>query len=235
MERDMQAIVKRSRGQTLIIILIILFVLVTLGFTVMLTLGRELTATGIARNRNVANDLAQAGVRYAFAQLRFSEDGADWRPAPATALQIDNFNPALPPGLGPHSDPEASIAIQTSGNWSPDPDYYWLRRQTIAGNPNQSDRGGPDGLGAYTRLNYDDGRALVRVRYSPSGEEIFDPNVPGGVNERGKFRAYTIIEVVGRAGSYNAQDPTSSKEQHLQNVRELKAIVPIGILEDAYY
>ena len=228
MGRDMQAILKRSRGQTLIIILIILFVLVTLGFTVMLTLGRELTATGIARSRNVANDLAQAGVRYCFAQLRFSEDGADWRPAPATPVIPPVFRNE-PPGLGPESDPENPAAT------NPDPDFFWLRRRVDFVNFNANDKGGPDGLGAYTRLNYDDGRSLVRVRYSPSGAEIFDPNLPGGVNERGQFRAYTIIEVVGRAGSFNAQDPTSSKEPHLQNVRELKAIVPIGILEDAYY
>ncbi|MER3466923.1 MAG: hypothetical protein C4340_07575, partial [Armatimonadota bacterium] len=70
---------KREEGQTLVIILLVLFVLATLAFVASVILGREIEATGQARGRNLANDLAQAGVRYCFSQLRFSEDGADWR------------------------------------------------------------------------------------------------------------------------------------------------------------
>ena len=54
----------RSEGQTLVIVLIIMFVLITLGFVVMLVLGREISATGVARERNISDDLAQAGIRY---------------------------------------------------------------------------------------------------------------------------------------------------------------------------
>ncbi|MGI8922654.1 MAG: hypothetical protein ACR2HJ_01210 [Fimbriimonadales bacterium] len=217
---------KRSRGQTLVIVLIILFVLVTLGFVVVLVVGRELGSTGIARERNVSNDLAQAGVRYAYSQLRFSEDGADWRPQPPLPVPAD-VDPTRPPGLGPNSDPENPTAT------NPDPDYFWLRRQRdpIANNP--LDKGGPDGLGAYTRLNYQDGRSLARVRYSPSGQEMFEQG--GAINNRGKLRAYTIIDVAGRPGAFNSLDPTSTKEPNNQNVRELTAIVPIGIIESAWY
>jgi hypothetical protein len=216
---------RRSRGQTLVITLIILFVLVTLGFVAMLVLGREVGASGISRERNIANDLAQAGVRYCFAQLRFSEDGADWRPQPATPVIAPL--PTEPPGLGPESDPENPAAT------NPDPDFYWLRRRSDFTTLNPDDRGGPDGLGAFTRLNYDTGRALVRVRWSPSGPEIFNQNL--SINEKGKLRAYTIIDSVGRPGNFNALDPTSARTPNIQTSRMLSAIVPIGIIESAYY
>ncbi|MCH8274877.1 MAG: hypothetical protein IH851_08805, partial [Armatimonadetes bacterium] len=178
--------------------------------------------------RAVSNDLAQAGVRYSFGQLRFSELGADWRPLPPTPVPADVL-PGVPPGLGPNSDPDDPAAT------NPDPDYYWLRRQEIPGNPDPNDRGGPDRLGAYTRINFRNGRALVRVRYAPSGVEIFDFVGPGEINVSGKLRAYTIIESVGRPGAFNERDPTAVRQPHIQNARHLTAVVPIGIIESARY
>jgi hypothetical protein len=217
----------RAGGQTLVIVLIIMFVLITLGFVVMLVLGREIAATGIARERNISDDLAQAGVRYAYSQLRFSEDGADWRPEPPQPVPADVL-PNVPPGLGPNSDPENPTAT------NPDPDYFWLRRQGIPGNADPNDRGGPDGLGCFTRLNYDTGRTLVRVLYAPSGSNLFtatntvDP-------DKSKLRSYTIIQTIGRPGSFNSLDPTSARQPDPQNYREMSAIVPIGIIESGYY
>src|SRR5687768_1868679 len=216
----------RAGGQTLVIVLIIMFVLITLGFVVMLVLGREIAATGIARERNISDDLAQAGVRYAYSQLRFSEDGADWRPEPPQPVPADVL-PNVPPGLGPNSDPENLTAT------NPDPDYFWLRRQGIPGNADPNDRGGPDGLGCFTRLNYDTGRTLVRVLYAPSGSSLF---VANGVDvNKSKLRSYTIIQSIGRPGAFNSLDPTSVRQPDPQNYREVSAIVPIGIIESGYY
>ena len=218
---------QRTGGQTLVIVLIIMFVLITLGFVVMVVLGREITATGISRERNIADDLSQAGVRYAYSQLRFSEDGADWRPEPPQPVPADVL-PNVPPGLGPNSDPENPTAT------NPDPDYFWLRRQGVPGNADPNDRGGPDGLGCFTRLNYDTGRTLVRTLYVPSNATMFtqsgtvDPN-------KSKLRSYTIIQAIGRPGSFNSLDPTSARQPDPQNYREATAIVPIGIIESAIY
>jgi hypothetical protein len=217
----------RDRGQTLVIVLIIMFVLITLGFVVMLVLSREITATGIARERNVADDLAQAGVRYSYSQLRFSEEGADWRPEPPQPVPAD-VNPNLPPGLGPNSDPENPAAT------NPDPDYFWLRRQGVPGNADPNDRGGPDGLGCFTRLNYDTGRTLVRVLYAPSGSNLVLPNATIDPN-KSKLRSYTIVQAIGRPGAFNSLDPTSVRQPDPQNYREVAAIVPIGIIESGYY
>lgn len=218
---------KREGGQTLVIILLILFVLSTLTFVASVILGREIEATGQARGRNLANDLAQAGVRYCFSQLRFSEDGADWRPQPPTPVPAD-VDPTRPPGLGPNSDPENPAAT------NPDPDYYWLRRQVdpVANAP--GDLGGPDGLGAFTRLNFRGGRALVRVRWAPSDPAPFQAGLPP-VLARARLQAYTIIESVGRPGEFNAFDPTSAREPNIQNARQVTAIASIGLLESAYY
>src|SRR5687768_14037906 len=217
----------RAGGQTLVIVLIIMFVLITLGFVVMLVLGREITATGISRERNVADDLSQAGVRFAYSQLRFSEDGADWRPEPPQPVAAD-VNPNLPPGLGPNSDPENPAAT------NPDPDYFWLRRQGVVGNVDPNDRGGPDGLGCFTRLNYDTGRTLVRVLYAPSGSNLLLPNATIDT-DAAKLRSYTMVQSIGRPGSFNSLDPTSARQPDAQNYREVAAIVPIGIIESGYY
>lgn len=211
----------------MVIVLLIMFVLVTLGFVVMVILSREITATGIARERGVADDLSQAGVRFAYSQLRFSEEGADWRPEPPQPVPAD-VQPNVPPGLGPNSDPENPNAT------NPDPDYFWLRRQVDPAAANPNDLGGPDGLGCFTRFNYDTGRALVRVMYVPSGTSLF--TAAGNINlDRAKMRSYTVVQAIGRPGSYNSQDPTSARNPDPQNYREVTAIVPIGIIESAWY
>jgi hypothetical protein len=72
------------------------------------------------------------------------------------------------------------------------------------------------------------------VVYLPSGANLFTPS--GGVDsDQGKLRAYTFVQSVGRPGSFNAVDPTSARRPDPQNYRELSAVVPIGILEAAWY
>ena len=215
----------RDRGQTLVIVLIIMFVLITLGFVVMLVLSREITATGIARERNIADDLSQAGVRYAYSQLRFAEEGADWRPEPPQPVPAD-VNPNLPPGLGPNSDPENPAAT------NPDPDYFWLRRQGVPGNADPNDRGGPDGLGCFTRLNYDTGRTLVRVLYAPSGSNLVLPNATIDPN-KSKLRSYTIVQAIGRPGAFNSLDPTSVRQPDPQTIAKLPLLCRSALLNPA--
>ena len=48
-----------------------------------------------------------------------------------------------------------------------DPDYDYLKP------------GGPDGLGNYGRLGYDQGRTLVRIRYGPSDANVYSSNPTG--------------------------------------------------------
>ncbi len=219
---------RTERGTILVVSLAIMFILGILGL-VFIRIVAGSTATALSGSQAaVANELSKAGVRYSFAQLRFSEDGADWRPQPPTPVPAD-VDPLRPPGLGPNSDPENPAAT------NPDPDFFWLRRQVDPVVNDPFDRGGPDGLGAYTRINYRNGRALIRVRFAPSGISLFTGGLATPLAQPAKLRAYTIIDSVGRPGEFNALDPTSAREPNLQRARQLTAIASIGTMESARY
>lgn len=91
------------RGQTLIVAISILFVLLFIGGVFVAQVARNLLQAGRGRETNEAYALAEAGIRYCDEQLNASEDGADWRPAPTAPLASPN-------------DP----------NGFRDPDYFWL-------------------------------------------------------------------------------------------------------------
>ncbi|HWP30960.1 MAG TPA: hypothetical protein VNK96_04425 [Fimbriimonadales bacterium] len=222
---------KRTKGTALIIALAVMFALGVLALLFLRVVAGSTVSALVASERSLADGLAQAGIRYAFNQLRFSEDGADWRPLPPTPVAAD-IDPNAPPGLGPNSDPENPNAT------NPDPDYFWLRRQVVPGNTDPNDRGGPDGLGCFSRIFFRNGRALIRVRYEPTNVQIFSGNASsftGLITEAGKLRSYTIVESVGRPGNYNPNDPTSARNPDIQKARHLSAVATIGIIESGRY
>jgi type II secretory pathway pseudopilin PulG len=184
----------RERGQTIIVALIILGVLLILGFIFLGIINRAVGTTQTSQNRTAADDLANAGIRYAHQQLLNSPDGADWRGRPT------------PPILG--ADP----------NFSNDPDANFLRQAAAFVHPStgREDLGGPDGLGPFIRVNFDNGRALVRVRYAPSDPNIFENAPAGALRNPGVVRSYLIIESVGRRGRVVANDPTIGNVPALQ-------------------
>lgn len=209
------------QGQTLIIALIILFVLLIIGFVFLGILNRNIIQANTAQQRSLSADLADAGVRYVQEQLLNNPQGADWRPAPTLPLIIEDGSnppniysyPAAPP---PNNKPLYAI----------DPDYYWLRPASLqqststptssgfylSGLPpfNQVDMGGPDGLGPFSRVQFKNGRALIRVRYAPSDIDITaNNNDYGPLRQPGLAHMYLIIESVGRPGLLNPNDPTS--------------------------
>ncbi len=235
---------RKNSGQTLVIAIIILGILMILGFAFAGIISRNISESGRSRNRNIATDLARAGAEYAHYQMRYSGLGADWRPAP-TLPDID--------GTG----------------FSKDPDAYYMRPadpgRPFSNDPklaNVPDQGGPDGYGPYTRVFFDRGRALVRVRYAPFAFDAFQ-NPNGQMREPGKARSYLVIETVGRPGQLRTNgriDPSlqlkesvqvtgfpnlASKTQSLAtlaglnnvitNTRKLMAMASIGIIESARY
>lgn len=183
-----------QRGQTLVMALLILGIMLGLGFIFAGLISRNISQTGRSLERTRAGDLAEAGVRFAHTQMLFSDLGADWRPA------------ATPP-------------ITDPTGFSRDPDALYLRQGT--GIPLRGaadtllDRGGPDGLGPFARVNFDRGRALIRVLYLPSDRAVF--NSPTGVVRRpGKARNYIRIESIGRVGRINVNDPTTLSREGQQ-------------------
>lgn len=181
---------KRQQGQTLVIALLILGVLLVLGLVFAALVNRNIVDTGRSKQRTASGDLAESGVRYAHYQLLNSVLGADWRPE------------------------SSGLADSTAGiDETRDPDAYYLRpadptQSFTVDNQNRIlDRGGPDGLGAYARIFFDKGRALIRVRYAPADFATFSGRTNSMV-EPGKARSFLVIETVGRAGAFKPNDPT---------------------------
>lgn len=247
MQRRQRTTRRETSGQTLIIAIIILGVLLILGFAFASIVSRNITEAGRSARRTVAGDLSRAGVEYAHNQLVTSSLGADWRPEPTV--------------------PQFDVA-----GFSKDPDALYLRPGTgfpVTPNPARPtvqiiDRGGPDYMGAYSRVNFDKGRALVRVRWAPSSFGAFASPVRGGLRTPGLARNYLIIESVGRPGNpittQNKLDPTRQLKEAVQiasfadqaalqnalgrvrkedsqitDTRKLVAFASIGIIESGRY
>lgn len=101
---------RAQRGQSLIVAVIVMFVLLFVGGLFVALVARNLLNTGRARDTIAAQSLADAGIRFADSFLQYSPEGADWRPSPATA----------PPDP---SDPEYVKKLRV---YNADPDRRWL-------------------------------------------------------------------------------------------------------------
>ena len=75
-------------GQTLIMALFVLGILLVLGFVFIGVINQNIRRAGTARGRAVVNDLAEAGIRYAHNQLVYSAQGADFRLAPTGPVNL---------------------------------------------------------------------------------------------------------------------------------------------------
>ncbi|MBI2844426.1 MAG: hypothetical protein HYX78_13600 [Armatimonadetes bacterium] len=144
-----------ERGQSLVIAIAVMFLLVFLGMVFVLLVARNQFRAGRSRDVLAAQYLAEAGINYADKMLRTGEEGADWRPAP------DNLGFSRNPATGdltplPNLD---SLAEEH-------PDFKWLRPY----DPVESRYKGPSG--GYTTYEMGDGRFLLRLTYDP------DPNDP---------------------------------------------------------
>src|SRR5690348_1997255 len=76
-------VLRRARsGQTLIVAVAVLFILLVIGALFITQIARNLTFAGRSRDTQLADSLARAGVQFCDQQLSYSEEGADWRPVP---------------------------------------------------------------------------------------------------------------------------------------------------------
>ncbi len=93
---------RANRGQTLIVALAVLFILLFIGGIFVVNVARNLSDSARGRDTEDARALAEAGIKYCDNELNGSLDGADWRPQPS--------------------------APQGPNNGANDPDYFWLQR-----------------------------------------------------------------------------------------------------------
>jgi hypothetical protein len=73
---------RSQRGQTLVVALAVLFLLLFIGGLFVTTIGRNIVTAGRSRDTSDAQALAQAGLDYCNKQLNETPEGADWRPVP---------------------------------------------------------------------------------------------------------------------------------------------------------
>jgi hypothetical protein len=213
------AVRRRSQsGQSAIIAVIVLFLLLFLGAAFIALIANNLRNTKRAATSSASGRYAEAGIRYLDQQLLNSPQGADWRP-----------NPDCPPPAAVC----AAILLQ-------DPDYFYLQ-------PYRYDTGLKTYVGGFTRVNFGGpqpgamntgGRALVRITYRP---DIYDGNgnlyLPGGAAPDPNYPAdpthkYIKLEAVGRSGQVDPNDPTTFGNSNGYGERvELSAYKQIGLNE----
>ncbi len=83
----------RRRGQSLIVAVIVMFVLLLIGSIFVGIVARNLLNSGRAKDTVSAGQFAEAGIKYADLNLQNSPEGADWRPAPVLAASINANDP----------------------------------------------------------------------------------------------------------------------------------------------
>lgn len=182
-----------QRGQTLVVAVIILGVLLILGFVFATVVAQNIRASGRGLSRSASVDLAEAGIRLAHYQMLNSELGADWRPD-LTELGSGDLT----------KDPDALYLRPPSG-------FFFPLRNAPPGTQ-RPDLGGPDGLGPYSRFEFQGGRALVRVRYAPSDLDPFGTQ-GGALRQKGRAKSFLIIESVGRPQRVDPNDPSTLLSQ----------------------
>ena len=75
--------VRSNRGQSLIIALSVMFIVMFIGTIFVTLVTRNLSSAVRSGDVLIARQMAEAGIRYADSMLTYSDDGADWRPEPA--------------------------------------------------------------------------------------------------------------------------------------------------------
>ena len=74
----------KRAGQTLVIALIVLGVLLAIGLVFLAIIGRNVAQTANSRQRSIAAGLSEAGARFAHQQMLRTAAGVDYRPNPTT-------------------------------------------------------------------------------------------------------------------------------------------------------
>ena len=203
------------RGQTLIMALSILFLMVLLGGVFVTLVLSNLQRVGRQGNTDDALSLAMAGLQYASEQLKNSPEGADWRPRATDPLW------SLPNA--------ANAAIAAARQL--DPDFEYL-------NPRDATTGRV--LNPYVRIPMGRGRCLLRVTYRPQFQPASAASEAAGVRDQfDPNSGMLLIESVGRPGEYDPNDPTFLRDPAQPRitgpVRKIEALVSIGLLDQLWW
>lgn len=212
------AVRRRNAGQSLIVTIIVLFVLLFLGGVFIALIANNLKNTRRGVRVSAANRFSEAGIKYLDEQLMTAVEGADWRPVPD-----------CPAGIAPCANVPEN-----------DPDYFWLKPLEYNATTGEYE-------GGHTRINFGGpnsaqgslgGRALVRVSYRPyrtdsQGQFIDDAGNPFTTADApDRTRRFIKLESVGRVGIIDPLDPTTYRNSEGKGLRrELVAYKSLGLTE----
>ncbi|MFN3648086.1 MAG: hypothetical protein ACK47B_00790 [Armatimonadota bacterium] len=218
------------RGQTIVVAIAILFLLILVGSIFITTVVQNLRRVTAQGERNDALTLALAGLRYAGQQFAASPAGADWRPTPTEALWRTPVPPAtifrdqLPPNTP--GDLNGDQVLDANEIRLLDPDYKWLSDDGTYRRP-------------FVRVPTGRGRFLVRVTYIPR-YEASGPNAVEFAQNSGLIH----VEAVGRPGELDPNDPTFYTSDPTGNTqggevvgpyRKVDAYVPMGLVDQLWW
>ncbi|MDX1933953.1 MAG: hypothetical protein SFU56_15240 [Capsulimonadales bacterium] len=199
-----QARRRTQAGQSAIVAIIVLFLLLFIAAIFISIIAGNLKNTQVAANITAAGRFAEAGINYLDQQLTNSPEGADWRPVPDCAYG------------------QTCTAISQS-----DPDYFWLKPYEPATGEGGFTRVpfGSDVPGTAAGAAQAGGRALVRITYQPDA-------IDRRTGRRDPLGRYIRLESVGRVGQINPDDPTTyGNTEKLSQRVELVAYKAIGLNE----
>src|ERR1044071_593735 len=83
-------ITRRTRGQSLIVAVIVMFVLLFIGGIFVGLVAHNLINAGRARDTLSAQQFAEAGIKQMQSYLLYSPEGADYRPAPTPVINAND-------------------------------------------------------------------------------------------------------------------------------------------------
>lgn len=225
------------RGQTLVVALAVLFLLVLLGGIFVTMVVRNLQRTTRQTRTDTSLSLAMAGLQYASQQFRSSEEGSDWRPSPSEPLWR---NPQPPPNISAplaYPDPQRIYDLNGSGALEADelrrldPDAQWLDPATTNGRP-------------FVRIATGRGRFLLRVTYLPQWRFAGAASEANGVRDEFDSASQLIhVEAIGRPGEIDTNDPSFfAQDATVEGVtkpvgplRKVDAFVPVGLVDQLWW
>lgn len=214
--------IRKSRGQTLVIAIMVMFLVALVAAVFLGLVARNLFRAERYSKIDEVAQIAEAGIRYADKMLTSGEEGADWRPVP------DNIGVTNIPDYWNNQQPtpdDSASPVPGLKMWQyrrdKYPDYQWTRPYwptELHEDPNDSGLGFAGPTGGYTTFNTGQGRFLLRVSYRP---DMKDP-----------LSKFIKIESIGRIGVFDENDPTTWKPHgNVALRRELTAYKPIGVTD----
>jgi len=221
------------RGQTLILALAILFLMVVVAGIFVTMILRNLTRMTRQHSTDNALALAIAGIQHAAQQFRISPDGADWRPQISEALWATPNPPVISvpcAGCPPQVDPDQDGTLDGNELRLLDPDYKWLSDNGTYNNP-------------FVRFSTGDGRFLLRVTYLPAFRFASAASEQAGTKDLFDSNSFLVhIESIGRPGDFNPNDPsfftqdsTLGTTNAAGRFRKVDAYVPLGLVDQLWW